>query len=60
MFKRLITFIRQRVVAGKIPEGKWGLRILGHRRYVGGMWDVIGKFQFDYMLALRQKRQKNV
>ena len=33
------------------PQGPEGVRILGHREYVGGMWDEIGKLQFDYMVA---------
>jgi len=43
--------IRYTLLGGRIPEGKWGLRLLGHRLYVGGRWCEIGKFQFDYMLG---------
>jgi hypothetical protein len=27
------------------------VQALGHRRYVGGRWDEIGRLQFDYLLA---------
>ena len=32
-----------------IPEGRWGRRLLGHRRYVGGMWETIGPLQLAFM-----------
>jgi len=51
MMKRVITFIRQRILAGRIPEGRSGIRILGHRQYVGGRWEYIGKLQFDYIIS---------
>lgn len=31
------------------PEGEAGIRILGHRRYVGGRWEEIGRLQFDFL-----------
>ncbi len=31
-------------------EGNEGIKTLGHRKYVGGMWDEIGKLQFDFMV----------
>jgi len=33
------------------PEGEKGIRVMGHREYVGGMWDELGKMQFDYVLT---------
>jgi hypothetical protein len=33
------------------PDGAAGMYLLGHREYVGGMWDEIGKLQFDFMLS---------
>lgn len=33
-----------------IPEGRWGRGLLGHRRYVGGMWDIIGPLQLAFMV----------
>lgn len=47
----LTDWLRQKLIAGLIPEGRIGLNILGHRRYVGGMWDHMGRLQFDFMLA---------
>jgi len=32
------------------PQGAGGVRILGHREYVGGLWDEIGKLQFNYLV----------
>jgi len=32
-------------------QGEAGIRALGHRQYVGGMWEEIGKLQFDYLVA---------
>lgn len=41
----------------RLPGAKWCSRrlavttgLLGHRSYVGGCWDEIGKLQFDFML----------
>ena len=33
------------------PEGRRGIRKLGHREYVGGLWDEMGQLQFDFLLA---------
>ncbi len=55
MVKKVITFIRQRIIAGRIPEGESGIALLGHRRYVGGQWDKIGKMQFDFIVTRGMK-----
>lgn len=34
-----------------ILHGAEGIRQVGHRQYVGGMWDEIGKLQFDYLIS---------
>ena len=34
-----------------LPEGDPGIERVGHRDYVGGMWDDIGRLQFDLMVA---------
>jgi SAM-dependent methyltransferase len=48
-YKRVINKLRLR---GSVkPEGEDGIRRLGHREYVGGMWDEIGKLQYEYILA---------
>jgi hypothetical protein len=33
------------------PEGEEGIRKMGHRTYVGGMWDEIGALQFNFLRA---------
>lgn len=33
------------------PEGDKGIAKRGHRGYVGGMWEEIGKLQFDFLLS---------
>jgi hypothetical protein len=33
------------------PDGVLGKYLLGHREYVGGLWDEIGKLQFDFMIG---------
>lgn len=43
LFSRLISLRRK-------PEGRLGILLLGHRDYVGGKWDEIGKLQFDFMI----------
>lgn len=36
-------------VSRRKPEGEEGIRALGHRRYVGGRWDELGRLQFAYL-----------
>ncbi len=33
------------------PEGSFGVAVLGQRNYVGGLWDELGKLQFEFMVA---------
>ena len=33
------------------PQGERGIKIVGHRQYVGGAWDEIGKLQFDWLIS---------
>ena len=49
MENKLVKFIRQKILSGLIPEGEVGIKLLGHRKYVGGKWDEIGKLQFEFM-----------
>jgi SAM-dependent methyltransferase len=35
----------------RIAHGPEGIKIAGHRRYVGGMWEEIGQLQFDYLVS---------
>ena len=32
-----------------ISHGKKGINEVGHRRYIGGMWDEIGTLQYDFL-----------
>lgn len=34
----------------RAPHGAVGVAQLGHREYVGGLWDEIGRLQFDFLL----------
>jgi SAM-dependent methyltransferase len=34
-----------------IPHGEAGIRQVGHREYVGGLWDEIGRLQFSFLVA---------
>jgi hypothetical protein len=31
------------------PEGNEGIQSLGHREYVGGLWDEMGSLQFEFL-----------
>lgn len=33
------------------PQGQEGITTLGHRDYVGGLWDEMGRHQFEFLLA---------
>jgi hypothetical protein len=39
------------VVEPPIAHGPEGIQAVGHRHYVGGMFDEIGKLQFDFLVA---------
>lgn len=32
------------------PEGEKGIQKLGHREYVGGKWEEIGRLQFEFLV----------
>lgn len=32
------------------PHGEEGVQILGHRRYVGGLWKQMGKLQYEFLI----------
>lgn len=32
------------------PEGKQGIEALGHREYVGGVWEELGRLQFRFLV----------
>lgn len=33
-----------------VPEGRLGVRLLGHRTYVGGRWNELGLLQFNFLV----------
>jgi hypothetical protein len=33
-----------------VPQGPDGIKAIGHRQYVGGLWDQMGRLQFDYLV----------
>jgi hypothetical protein len=44
--------VRARILQWRTkPEGRRGIRKLGHREYVGGLWDEMGRLQFDFLVA---------
>lgn len=52
----LINALRRRLgrdpgLEGLDPQGPRGVRMRGHREYVGGHWDEIGQLQFDFLVA---------
>lgn len=52
MFNRIKKFIS--AISGRRnplkPEGEKGIRELGHREYVGGRWEEIGRLQFEFLV----------
>jgi hypothetical protein len=34
-----------------VPQGEKGVAQIGHRAYVGGLWEEIGKLQFDFLVS---------
>jgi SAM-dependent methyltransferase len=45
----LARWIAHKARALLIPHGPKGIRRVGHRRYVGGLWDSLGRLQFEFM-----------
>ena len=33
------------------PQGESGVHALGHRKYVGGLWDEIGELQYNFLIG---------
>jgi len=40
----------KKAIEPKQGEGEAGIKRVGHRTYVGGMWNEIGKLQFDFLV----------
>jgi hypothetical protein len=49
LIKRLIHKVSP--LAFLAPHGEAGIAKVGHRSYVGGMWDEIGQLQFDFLVS---------
>lgn len=47
-----ITNRLRRVILGRdmIPHGQDGIHQVGHRQYVGGLWEELGQLQFQFLL----------
>lgn len=41
---------RQASPPPRIPEGDEGIRMVGHRDYVGGRWEEVGRLQLDFLV----------
>lgn len=53
---RLLQRLRSRVLGPPVetalaPQGPQGVELLGHRAYVGGLWEEIGALQFDFLCS---------
>jgi len=49
MFKRVLRNSQRKGWSDK-PSGEAGIEKLGHRNYVGGKWEEIGRLQFTFMV----------
>lgn len=49
MLKKIFHYFRKRKILRSDPAA--AIREVGHREYVGGRWDEIGKLQFDFLLS---------
>lgn len=47
----LASRFRTREQNPEISHGEAGIRQVGHRDYVGGLWEQIGRLQFDFLLS---------
>jgi hypothetical protein len=51
LLSRFQHLCRRRLCQPLRPQGLRGVAVLGHRAYVGGLWDELGHLQFDFLLA---------
>lgn len=49
--RNLIPMPLNEVAVSLKPEGEIGIGLLGHRAYVGGLWDEIGALQFNFLVS---------
>lgn len=43
-------FKSKKEIIPPVTHGKSGIKEVGHRNYVGGLWEEIGKLQFDFLV----------
>jgi len=52
MIKFAKSFIRKTFPNAFLqPQGEEGVKKAGHRKYIGGAWEEIGKLQFDFLVS---------
>jgi len=47
LLRRLVDRLRRRLL---LAEGERSIRAHGHRRYVGGLWDPVGRLQLEFLV----------
>lgn len=40
----------KRIAPAQVEHGAAGVQAVGHRKYVGGLWDEVGRLQFEFLL----------
>lgn len=52
MKRKVIKFLRKLGFKkiGQFSQGNSGIKRVGHRNYIGGNWEKIGKLQFDFLI----------
>ncbi len=48
---RLVVYRLARGRESNVWDGSMGVAALGHRDYIGGMWEQMGKLQFDFVVG---------
>lgn len=41
----------RRIAPAQVEHGEAGVHAVGHRKYVGGLWEQLGRLQFDFLVA---------
>jgi hypothetical protein len=47
----LRRFLERHRTSRRKPEGEAGIRTLGHRKYVGGNWEQMGRLQYEFLVG---------
>ena len=50
IISKLIKSFQGNNELAEMPQGEKGILQLGHRKYVGGLWEEIGKLQFEFLI----------